>query len=403
MLSSMIIQDTRPDFFTFINAETIHLSLNIVTDGVCTLLATAAKYGRLNYLEKLLQAGADIDLLDSAGNTALIVSAQFHQQMSAALLVRKGATIDIRNNAGHAALMISAQHGHQDILRYLLNAGANVELQNAHGATALMLAIVRGHGSCASALLESGANVDARDGTRTTALIIAASHDTRFEGDEVCEWCNETCLNEPTCGMCGNERPLRFDRVELLTLLIAAGADINAQDVIGNNALMGAAQQQHIGAIVLLLEAGANQDLRRRNGTTFAELAAVKNPWIPDGLSSDERVVKARSVVPLVKHPACSGPAALVAADPQFGAPVAPMFGAPVAPSFSGTNPAEARPKATTKNEKPPRASGFDTTGLTRVESSTKWRTRRRPGSATGRKALAQAGRELWKSTFLTA
>lgn len=62
----------------------------------------------------------------------------------------------------------------------------------------------------------------------------------------------------------------------LIRLLVAAGADLNAQDQKGESALMKAAKQGHAALVALLLAAGANRELRDKRGKT-ALSKAMKN------------------------------------------------------------------------------------------------------------------------------
>ena len=55
--------------------------------------------------------------------------------------------------------------------------------------------------------------------------------------------------------------------------LIDLGADVNAEDRLGNTALTLASQQGHVGMVTLLLQKGANKTLSTKAGKTAATLA----------------------------------------------------------------------------------------------------------------------------------
>lgn len=65
-----------------------------------TLLVTAILAGRRDQLVVLLRAGADPNLTDSVGNTALHIAAQTNQPWIALDLLNAGAQPDIRNAQG---------------------------------------------------------------------------------------------------------------------------------------------------------------------------------------------------------------------------------------------------------------------------------------------------------------
>jgi len=56
-------------------------------------------------------------------------------------------------------------------------------------------------------------------------------------------------------------------------LLLKQGADVNAIDDAGNNALREAILTDRVETVRILLEAGCNPDQRNKDGTTMRELA----------------------------------------------------------------------------------------------------------------------------------
>jgi ankyrin repeat protein len=89
-------------------------------------------------------------------------------------------------------------------------------------------------------LLESGAAVDVRStGLHKTPLFQAA-----FEGD-----------------------------MEIVELLVEAGADVNATDDLGNNVLREAILAKRTGVVEHLLEAGCNPDHRNVDGKSMRDIA----------------------------------------------------------------------------------------------------------------------------------
>jgi hypothetical protein len=65
----------------------------------------------------------------------------------------------------------------------------------------------------------------------------------------------------------------RHGRVEAIRSLVAAGAQIDAQDEGGNTALMYAASSNQVKALELLLKHGANSALRNKKQQTVADIA----------------------------------------------------------------------------------------------------------------------------------
>ena len=98
----------------------------------------------------LLEAGADKDLQDHDGYTALMLAAGIGHVKIAQLLLEAGADKDLQDSDVYTALMHAA--GHEVFTRFLLEAGAKKDLQRDDGYTALMIAEEFGHGEVATLL-----------------------------------------------------------------------------------------------------------------------------------------------------------------------------------------------------------------------------------------------------------
>jgi ankyrin repeat protein len=145
------------------------------------------------------------------------------------LLLNAGAEIALMNNAGHTALIEAIIEGHEPIVRHLISRGANVNARDlgkfSVGETPLIVAAMKGQTEIAAVLIAKGADVNARTKDGQTALIYAA----RAPGD----------------------------RTEIAKLLIENGADVNAKDKKGMNALAYALKKRDVMLFKTLMEAGA--------------------------------------------------------------------------------------------------------------------------------------------------
>ena len=66
----------------------------------------------------------------------MFVSDNGHHQVME-LLLKEGADVNIQNNDGWTALMIASDDGHHQVVELLLKEGADVNIQNNNGWTAL--------------------------------------------------------------------------------------------------------------------------------------------------------------------------------------------------------------------------------------------------------------------------
>lgn len=116
------------------------------------------------------------------------------------------------------------------------------------GVTPLMMVARQGCVEMADMLLAAGARIDARNEAGMTALHYAIG----FEGE---------------------------DRRAIVSYLLSRHADVNAQNDDGKTPLMLAVALGHTEAVSLLLQTGADTELRDINGATAEDLARLDGRW----------------------------------------------------------------------------------------------------------------------------
>jgi len=120
--------------------------VNAVDDELLgTMLMCAASAGHAELACALLEAGAEVDVRDGNGCTALATASFSEQPQIALLLVRAGATLDNQDLLGLTALMVAALSGTASVIRVLLGAGATTDLRDSAGRTAYDYAQINGH------------------------------------------------------------------------------------------------------------------------------------------------------------------------------------------------------------------------------------------------------------------
>jgi TonB family protein len=102
-------------------------------NGETPLIATVAA----DVARVLISAGADPNLTDPAGRTALMHSAQNNYVENLKVLVQGGAKLDLRDEDGSTALMLCAEKDLPDSVKVLVGAHANVNLRDNENLTAL--------------------------------------------------------------------------------------------------------------------------------------------------------------------------------------------------------------------------------------------------------------------------
>lgn len=122
-------------------------------------LHVAAALGHRTAIEKLLDCGAAISVLDSQRQTTLHIAASEGQEIVVRLLIDKGADISLLNYHGKTALHLAASKGHKAVSQLLLQRGADLSARDSLGYTPLHNAAFEKHMDTIKLLIDSGANL----------------------------------------------------------------------------------------------------------------------------------------------------------------------------------------------------------------------------------------------------
>lgn len=197
-----------------------------------TALIIAASLGYIEMAETLLEFGADLFLkngINTLGSNALHAAASAGRREMMALFLRHSGLDSIRGSDFETALISAAYGGNNAVITLLLENGANVNLQDDFD-TPLTAAASSSHDATVTLLLEHGADVNLASSCGETPLM-AAVDINRFA-------------------------TVSSDRLQVVNILIAAGAELNARDNDGRTALWWAKNSQ---LHALLKAAGATK------------------------------------------------------------------------------------------------------------------------------------------------
>ena len=276
--------------------------INALDRGGSTALITAVTMNSPEMVDKLIELGADVNVRSKGGSTALTFAAMMAAEREGdsvpagtinpriiAALIKNGAEYgeamyvamktesddfadavldagvdpNLLDDTGRTMLMHSVMHG-GGLMRTLLKHGADPNIPDKLGRTPLMIAVIDDETDPAviDTLLEFGADINAHDQKGITALmwaVVSADKNPnvvmpalirtgglRAKGWEL--WCAFLALYAAA------KREIQLDRVRQL---IRAGADVNALDNSGMNAIMYALVQGDDTTADILSDAGA--------------------------------------------------------------------------------------------------------------------------------------------------
>ncbi len=149
-----------------------------------TPLHTAAHEGHLGVLLGLIEAEADLDIVDSDGHSALSLAILAEKFEAAQLLVRRGASINMGGGHFGTALHLACVLLNNRLVRTLLKGGADVNALDAEGNSPLFALIkafdkdIPRISAMAEAVLASGVWLNARNHSGWGLVHFAAKKDT---------------------------------------------------------------------------------------------------------------------------------------------------------------------------------------------------------------------------------
>jgi ankyrin repeat protein len=264
-------------------------AVQLKDNGGTTAFFHAAWSGNAAVLPALLRHGEDIDARDGFRRTALHV-AVFKSRALVKALVAMGCDVDAQDMNGDSALMWTGNDATIDVL---LRAGADRSLKNKWGKTAWHVATELGAGSAAKRvrpdrldpqsardsrlmgairkkdvagvrkLLAAGANANMTANGGTTPLIFAAGEGQIEIVRELLQHkadANTRGIGGKTALMAACERDQ--GNLQVVQLLLASGADVQAVDRLGRTAFNEAAQGGYAAILEALMASGVNVNSR---------------------------------------------------------------------------------------------------------------------------------------------
>ena len=286
------------------------------TESICptdTSLTYAAGRGKLSCVKELIAAGADVNTAcECHGNSALMTATQGGHPFCLIELIRAGAAVNHQSKTGRTALMFISG---SECLEELMQAGADVNIKNDYQHTALMYAAQKGSIEIVKMLIDVGADVNTTcechgNGALLSAVmgghvdclskLIAAGADVNLSNKK-----GRTCLTFVRDGQCCNE-------------LISAGANVNIKDAEGGTSLLYALLNGNVDILEMLIDAGA--DVNIQNKFKGKDQIILMSKALAGNLESLQQLIDSGSLAAAVEQEHLNFPKELVKAEDDVNA-----------------------------------------------------------------------------------
>jgi len=263
-----------------------------------TGLAFAIRLHKYEVAERLLDMGANPNITDEIGTTALheACGENVPGEMIRKLLAH-GANVSTFNTYGVSPIVTSVHNCNIEIVKILLDAGADINAKVQDGSTLLILACCLNDYAIVKLLLERGADINAQNRQGMNALLVA-SHKGFYPIVKLLLDYSPDLSALDSDGDSALEIALIEDRFDIAELLLTTGmkrpqsifyvvysdqwsliqyySDVNVRDVSNNTPLMYAACLGHLKTIEILLASGAKIDERNDQNLTAYQMAVNK-------------------------------------------------------------------------------------------------------------------------------
>ena len=258
-----------------------------------TALMAAAQTTRDDsyYLKRLVKLGANVNAVDRKGETALMYACNQNNPNKMKALLETGANVNLARKDGRTALMKASLAGHLSIVNLLIKFGASVNSRDIRGATALTEALSVANIPIARVLIQSGADVD-EDGWNFFMLIASGGH--------------SACIKQSIIFMEEGKLRDQWEPIDMVRFLIESGASVNAVTTSGWSPLMIAIVGDHSKCVQLLVQKGADVNVRaqgsaRKSALSYAvekgkvdliKLILRRGAYIERGLTTKSKTIE---------------------------------------------------------------------------------------------------------------
>ncbi len=274
-------------YYTYTNSPDMVEELLISGECVNTVwqemtpLYLAARIGKVDIIPVLLKHKGDVNATTLTEKKTPLHSAACSGNINIVkILVENKALLNKVDETGVNALWWASQHGHIDVCKYLIVHKIHINKCNRVGISPLAVAVHNGQTQVVKLLIEADCNIDLADFAGCTPLYHAVNSGYR----EIVQ----ILVAAGADGNVGNnagDYPIHIAALHgnapILHILINAGCDVNISAYNGSP-IYSAVQRQHMNAVRMLIDCGANLDVQNENQYTPAPIIEAIREQIPN-------------------------------------------------------------------------------------------------------------------------
>jgi ankyrin repeat protein len=269
----------------------VFVFLAIFLNGIYSQQISGIDFPNISVDDLLLaiKNGFDVNDIDEKGNTLIFYAIDYNIE-AIPVLIAAGADLNAVNNDGNTVLhevqnCYPLDSDMKIAFELLLNSGANPNLKNKEGENSFLRGVRRPQDTdVLDMLVAAKADIFAPNNKEENALSIAASGESAEMveyliglGVKVPDEDKNAIMTEVMAFMYGDQVPADT-ATRIGSLLLSAGAKINAKNESGITGLMLAAQWTDAQYIEMLLKSGADPEIRNQDGRTSLMLA-ISSGW----------------------------------------------------------------------------------------------------------------------------
>eukprot|EP01156_Anaeramoeba_ignava_P006628 Anaeramoba_ignava/a349132_43.p1 GENE.a349132_43~~a349132_43.p1 ORF type:complete len:1353 (-),score=467.92 a349132_43:73-4131(-) len=311
----LAVNEGNQEVFDFL-VNNKRIGLDVRDSKGMTAFLQAIELGNLKFVEKLVEKGADINIKNNAGLSALHIA--FHTQYKDSslresiflYLFRKGVDVNSQDSKGNSLLLLAVETQSVSIIRLLLQSRVrtNVHVQNAAGENILHISLKQLNVEMMEYLLKLGVNINHKNIKKQTLLHLLIERYPFDESLPSLEFKNNEQESEEKFGIPPSELKTDFEVFEkFFWLFIKNGINLDLKDNNGNTALHAALIQRKYELFKLILQADPELELSNQNGKLAIHTAVLQKSisavkaLIQQGANVDAMMKKSKTVL----HLAC--------------------------------------------------------------------------------------------------